>query len=259
MGLPGLPHARTRHFTSSQLGRSRDSLDATNHWLQNIVGGGLRPDGTDGTDPATFLLLESFRRHRMTNPLLTVRVNRVTGGALLRHTCLTLKDGGGIPALFNDEALIPALGRIGIPEVDARDYTNDGCREIIIPGRTDFRFQRLSVALCLEWALNRGRSRVGGKQAGVETGDPRQFTSFEDVWHAFETQLDAMVGSTVDRIARTLDDRSILAPVSLLSALIDGTVTARSRRTRGRNSSSSASAVPSAASAWQPVRVASMP
>ena len=66
-----------------------------------------------------------------------------------------------------DEALIPALERVGIPREDARDYTNDGCWEVIIPGRTDFRFQRLSAMLCLEWALNRGRSRLDGTQPGL--------------------------------------------------------------------------------------------
>ena len=224
---------RTRHSTSSQIGRQRDSLDATNHWLQNIVIGGLTPDGADGTNPVTFLLLESFRRHRMTNPLLTVRLHRDTPDALVEATCRTLKEGGGMPAMFNDPSIIPALERIGIPTPDARDYTNDGCWEVIIPGRTDFRFQRLSVMLCLEWALNRGRSRLDGTRAGIDTGDGRAFRSFEDVWRAFAAQLDAMVGSTVERIVRTLDDRSILAPVPLLSALIDGAIESRRDMTAG--------------------------
>jgi formate C-acetyltransferase len=227
------PSRRTRHSTSSQIGRERDSLDATNHWLQNIVIGGLRPDGSDGTNPVTFLLLESYRRHQMTNPLLTVRTHKGTPEELLHRTCEVLKDGGGMPAIFSDEAIIPALERIGIPTPDARDYTNDGCWEVIIPGRTDFRFQRLSVMLCLEWALNRGCCRLDGSQAGVDTGDPRAFRSFDDVWRAFETQLDAMAGTTMDRIAHTLNDRSVLAPVPLLSALIDGAIAQRRDMTAG--------------------------
>ena len=98
-----------------------------------------------------------------------------------------------MPAIFNDEAIAPALERIGIPTPDARDYTNDGCWEVIIPGRTDFRFQRLSMMLCLEWALNRGRTRIDGRQVGADTGDPAAFESFEDVWAAFATQVDGIV------------------------------------------------------------------
>ena len=227
------PGSRTRHSTSSQIGTKRDGMDATNHWLQNIVIGGLRPDGRDGTNPVTFLLLESYRRHRMTNPLLTVRLHRESPEHLVRRTCEVLKEGGGMPALFNDEAIVPALERMGIPTPDARDYTNDGCWEVIIPGRTDFRFQRMSVMLCLEWALNRGKSRLDGAQAGIDTGDARAFATFEDVWGAIAAQLDAMIGRTVERIAETLNDRSIIAPVPLLSALIDGAIESRRDMTAG--------------------------
>ena len=227
------PSRRTRHVTSSQIGTNRDSLDATNHWLQNIVVGGVKPDGTDGTNLLSFLLIESYRRNRMTNPLIAVRLHRGTPDELVQHACETLKEGGGMPALFNDEAIVPALERIGIPSPDARDYTNDGCWEVIIPGRTDFRFQRLSVMLCLERALNRGRSRLDGTQPGPDTGDPRAFTTFDDIWQAFQAQLDAMVGSVVGRVVATLNDRNTIAPVPLLSALIEGAISSRSDMTAG--------------------------
>ena len=239
------PAHRTRHYTSSQIGTHRDSVDATNHWLQNIVVGGITPHGEDGTNPLTYLLLDSYRRNQMTNPLLTVRLHRDSPEELLRFTSEVLKDGGGMPALFNDEALIPALERIGIPESDARDYTNDGCWEIIIPGRTDFRFQRLSMMLCLEWALNRGRSRAkvasrarvasrfDGARQGVDTGDPRLFASYEQVWEAFLLQMDAMAGRVVRNVVETINERSIIAPVPLLSALIDGCITKRRDLTAG--------------------------
>jgi formate C-acetyltransferase len=215
------------------LGTKRDRLDATNHWLQNIVIGGLTPDGYDGTNPLSFLLLESYRRNKMTNPLLTVRVHRNSPDELIRYTCEVLKEGGGMPAIFNDESLVPALERIGIPSPDARDYTNDGCWEVIIPGRTNFVFQRLSLMLCLEWALNRGISRFDNTQQGPDTGDPRNFTSYDDVWRAFLTQLDAMISRVVRRVVSSIDDRSIVAPVPLLSALIDGAVESHRDMTAG--------------------------
>jgi len=224
---------RTRHYTSSQIGTRRDSVDATNHWLQNIVVGGLTPEGRDGTNPLTFLLLESYRRNKMTNPLLTVRVHRESPSALIKYTCEVLKDGGGMPAIFSDEALVSALERVGIPLRDARDYTNDGCWEVIIPGRTDFVFQRLSLMLCLEWALNRGRSRFDGSQQGPDTGDPRGFSAYGDVWQAFLTQLDAMVGRVVERVVESANDRSMIAPVPLLSALIEGCIASRRDMTAG--------------------------
>ncbi len=225
---------RTRHWsTSSQVGSRRDGLDATNHWLQNIVIGGIRTDGSDGTNLLTHLLLEAYRRNEMTNPLMTLRVHDQSPDAILTHASEVLKDGGGMPAIFNDGALVPALERIGIPTPDARDYTNDGCWEVIIPGRTDFRFQRISVMLALEYALNRGRLRVDGAERGPDTGDPRAFGSWDDVWGAFLTQLDAMVERTIRHEVDTLDQRYTIAPVPLLSALIDGAVESRRDMTTG--------------------------
>ncbi len=238
--VDNMPLKRTRHRTSSQFGTRRDRLDATNHWLQNIIIGGLTPEGVDGTNPLSFLLLRSYQRNKMTNPLLTLRVHPDSPEAILRCTCEVLKDGGGMPAIFNDDALIPALERLGIPTPDARDYTNDGCWEVIIPGRTDFRFMRLSLMLCLEWALNHGYSRVDGDhdeedvfRHGVDTGDPRRFTAFDDVMQAFLAQLDAMVGRTVRHVIETLNVRSAVAPVPLLSALTAGAITARRDLTAG--------------------------
>ena len=224
---------RTRHYTSSQVGTHRDSVDATNHWLQNVIVGGLTPTGGDGTNPLTFLLLESYRRNRMTNPLLTLRLHRETPEELLAAACGVLKEGGGMPALFNDEALIPALRRLGIPEPEARDYTNDGCWEVIIPGRTDFRFLRLSLMLCLEWALNRGRARRDGSRQGPDPGDASQFDSYEQVWQAFLAQLEAMAGQAVERVVAGLDDRHLIAPTPLLSALLEGAIASRRDMTAG--------------------------
>ena len=227
------PERRTRHYTSSQIGTRRDSIDATNHWLQNIVVGGLTPKGEDGTNPLTYLLLDSYRRNQMTNPLLTVRLHRDSPAELVHFTSEVLKQGGGMPALFNDEALIPALERLGIPQGDARDYTNDGCWEVIIPGRTDFRFQRLSLMLCLERALNRGRSRLGASQQGPDTGDPRAFPTYHQLWSAFLAQMEAMVARVVQNVVNSINDRSIIAPVPLLSALIEGCIRSRTDLTAG--------------------------
>lgn len=207
----------TRHHTSSQVGTRRDGLDATNHWLQNIVLSGLTPDGADGTNPLTYLLLAAYDANQMTNPLLTVRLHTGSPEALVRETARVLRGGGGMPALFNDEALVPALERLGIPTPDARDYTNDGCWEVIIPGRTDFGFLRLSLMLPLERVLASGAA----------------YATFDDLFEAWRAELDEVIGATVERVVAGIDNRSLIAPVPLLSALIDGSIASRRDLTAG--------------------------
>lgn len=224
---------RTRHSTSSWIGTDRDRIDATNHWLQNIIVAGLTPDSEDGTNLLSHLLLRSYDRNKMTNPLITVRLHRDSPSELISHSCRVLRNGGGMPAFFNDDALVPALIALGFPEQEALDYTNDGCWEVIIPGRTDFTFQRVSLLLCLERALNGGRSRITGSLDGEETGDLWAFTTFEDVWDAFITQMDVTIARTIDKVIATRNQRNEYAPVPLLSALIDGSIESRRDMTAG--------------------------
>ena len=74
---------------------------------------------------------------------------------------------------------------------------------------------------------------TSGSLQGLDTGDPRAFTRYEDVWQAFLAQLDAMVARTVSRVVETVDERGTIAPVPLLSALIDGAIETRRDMTAG--------------------------
>ncbi len=223
---PHRPGRRTRHYTSSQLGTERDC--ARRHQPLAAEHRRRRPDartGADGTNPLTFLLLESYRRNQMTNPLLTVRVHR----GLARRSCSATparcsRTAAACPPSSTTRRSSPPWSASASPRPDARDYTNDGCWEVIIPGRTDFRFQRLSLMLCLEWALNRGRSRLDGCAAGPRHRRPaRASPRYEEVWQAFlrAARRDGRA-AWCSTWSTTLNDRSIIAPVPLLSALIDG-------------------------------------
>jgi len=206
----------------TQRTNARDDVDATNHWLQNVIVGGLGTDGFDTTNPVTYLCLESFDRNRMTNPCLTVRLSSQTPDELYKKSCEVLINGGGLPAFFNDDAIVPALIKFGIAPEDARDYTNDGCWEIIIAGQNDFYFDRFNMLRCLEWALNRGKSRVDGKQEAPDPGDPILFSTYEQVYGAFLDELYYELDGLMEKNHRQFGERYDIAPVPLLSALLAG-------------------------------------
>ena len=208
---------------TTQRHNARDSVDATNHWLQNVIIGGIDPeDGKDASNPVTYMCLEAFEANRMTNPCLTLRISSGTPGELYKKACETLVNGGGLPAFFNDEAIIPALIKWGISEKDARDYTNDGCWEIIIAGRNDFYFDRFNMLRCLEWALNRGKSRMDQKAEAPDFGDPAAFASYEKTYEIFLKTLEYEIEGLMEKNCRIFGTRAAIAPVPLLSALLDG-------------------------------------
>lgn len=208
---------------STQKTNIRDSIDATNHWLQNIIIGGVRAeDGKDGTTLATLMCLEAFGRNKMTNPCFTVRLHKDSPRYLVDVTARVLMDGGGLPAIFNDDAIIPSLTNSGFPVEDARDYTNDGCWEVIIPGRTDFYFDRFNALKCLEWVFNRGRSSIDGKEEAPDLGDPRRYTSYMEIMDAFKHLLDYQLEGIMVKITSQFGRRAVIAPTPLLSALMEG-------------------------------------
>jgi choline trimethylamine-lyase len=208
---------------STQKYNIRDSIDATNHWLQNVIIGGIKPeDGSDATNLATIMCLEAFKRNQLTNPCLTVRLHKQSPQYLLEMVADTLVKGGGSPAIFNDDAIINSLVESGFPIGEARDYTNDGCWEVIVPGRTDFYFDRFNMLKCLEWGLNRGRSRIDGKCEAPDLGDPRQIQSYEELMEKFNSLLHYELDGVMAKINNEFGRRAMIAPTPLLSALLEG-------------------------------------
>lgn len=203
----------------------RDTVDAINHWNQNIMIGGLIPEtGEDGTNLLTVMMLESFRRMGMTNPVLSVRLHKKTPAFLKRQIAVTLKTGGGLPCLYNDETVIKAYTHFGVELESARDYANNGCWECLLPGKTDFYFTKLNTLKCLEWALNHGRCHIDGKREVPDQGDVSEIKSFDQLYKRVLDNLRLVMETSAKHMVETQHLRSIVAPVPLLSAFLDGPV-----------------------------------
>jgi len=177
-----------------------DRADAINHFGQNILLGGVRPDGTDGTNELTYMWLNCLEKFTFTSPVVTLRLHGESPPELIRRAAEVLKAGGGMPFLNNDDVLVRAYADLGIPLEDARDYANSNCWETMIEGRSDQELIRgMNFLLCLELALNRGVSSVHGRM-GSDTGDPRSFERFEDLMQAWKRQLDHQLQLGIDFI-----------------------------------------------------------
>jgi pyruvate-formate lyase len=115
-------------------------VGVSNDDLRNIALAGQTPLGQDACNSLTLMCLQASARLMLPEPKLNVRFFPGTPRRLLHECCRVLAKGANILAIFNDEVVIPALGRLGIPIEDARDYCNDGCSELIIGGKGTIRF-----------------------------------------------------------------------------------------------------------------------
>jgi pyruvate-formate lyase len=109
--------------------------------LRNIALAGQTPGGQDACNELTYMCLEASARLMLPEPKLNVRFFHGSPPELLRACCHVLAKGANVLAVFNDEVVLPALSRLGIPLEDARDYCNDGCSELIMGGRGTIYFR----------------------------------------------------------------------------------------------------------------------
>ncbi len=194
---------------------------------QLITLGGQGPNGEDQTNDLTYLVLESFQELNMLEPKLNLRIHSGTPKELLLKVCQMIRDTQGSPLILNfDRVVIEALEGEGMSHEDAVDYGVVGCLENTAQGNdtsgtVDVHF---NVAKSLELALNDGKDWRSGERLGVESEDPLEFESFEQVMQAYKQQLRATI-KYVTEITSACDDlRSKYVPCPFLSAVVDGCV-----------------------------------
>lgn len=158
--------------------------------------GGLTPDGQDATNELSYLILESVRPLQITSPDLCVRIHANTPEKFLHAVVDTIKDGKGYPKLLNDEMVIPFYLANGVSRQEANDWNISGCCENRVINRETNTTANggFNYGCAVEMAFRDGKLKVWKDlQFGVPTGDPRSWTSFDEVWNAFTTQVQHLV------------------------------------------------------------------
>ena len=201
---------------------------------QNVTVGGVGADGEDATNELSYVGLDAYADVRTVQPDFGVRLSPSAPEDFFRKSIEYTKDGV-LLHLFNDVAIIESLRRAGHTLEDARDYGVVGCLEPNAQGKTfgsTFAVQ-FSGIKCLELALSNGVDNTFGHQSGIESGDPATFTSFDDVWNAYNAQVSHFMGQMVKGMAVLDQAIAELVPSPFASAMIDGPMEKGLDLTRG--------------------------
>ncbi len=105
---------------------------------QNILLAGIDENGNEIENEVTYLVLDIIEELGISDFPTTVRINKNTSEKLLRRVAEVTRYGGGILAVYNEELVINALIKDGYDEREARQFANDGCWEVQVPGKTFF-------------------------------------------------------------------------------------------------------------------------
>ena len=189
----------------------------------NINTGALRPDGTSGVSDVSYLILEVMDEMRLLQPSSNVQISQKSPELFLRKALDVSRKGWGQPAFYNSEAIIQELMYLGKSIDDARACgIASGCVEAGTAGKEAYVLTGyLNIPKVLELVLHRGYDKYTEKLVGIDTGDPRQFQSYYDVWNAFLKELQYVVDVKIagnNCIERLYMDNM---PVPLLSVITD--------------------------------------
>ena len=192
----------------------------------NLCISGSDENWNDISNDLTYEILDVTRKFKYQTPNLTMRCHRNTPERLLREAYKTIATGCGMPTLYNDEAVCPALENLGIPPKDAHLYVMNGCNQIDIQGKSHMGLEdgEVNIAKAVEFTLHNGVSEKTGQQLSIKTGDACSFETFDEFYAAFIKQLDYMKD-----VAAEMSNKSqrVLAehfPSPLRSATIEGCI-----------------------------------
>ncbi len=186
--------------------------------------GGTDEEGNDLTNEMSYMCLDALAHVGMPMPSVGCRVGAQTPDEFLYRACEVIRLGYGMPNLFNDEVIIPAMVNRGIPLKLARTYTPSGCVEPDIAHKYDgwHDSAAFNVAKVMDITLNNGRAF--GDQVGPKTGEITDFTCIEDFFTAFEKQMEFFVRNMVEADNCIDTAHADRVPLPFQSALIEGCI-----------------------------------
>ncbi len=189
----------------------------------NIACGGQTPDGRDASNELSFLFLKAQEHILLPQPNLSARLFKGSSGDFVDQCSRVIGMGSGMPQVFNDESIIPALMNQGTSKDDAADYAIVGCVELTTHGNnlgwSDAAMFNLVKAL--ELTLNNGTCLQTGVQMGLEAGYLTDYKTYKELEEAYRKQLDHFIGrmvaacDTIDRM------HAEFLPSPFLSSVID--------------------------------------
>lgn len=191
---------------------------------QNVTIAGQTIDKKDAVNDLSFLVLKSVAQTRLTQPNLTVRYHKNINKYFLDECVEVMRLGFGMPALNNDEIIIPSFMDWQVKEEDAYNYSAIGCVETAVPGKWGYRCTGMSyinfprMLLC---TMNNGVDLTSNKRFTKGYGYFTEMESYEELLKAWDktireiTRYSVIVENVIDKAS----ERDV--PDILCSALTD--------------------------------------
>jgi len=153
--------------------------------------GGVKPtDGSDAVNDVSYLILDVVEEMHLTQPSSCIQISKKNPDRFLRRACEVIRTGFGQPSVFNTDVIIMEMLQDGKSLTDARTGGPSGCVTVSSFGKESCTLTGyINWPKILELACNNGVDPKSGVQLGPQTGDPREFTSYQQLFDAYKEQL----------------------------------------------------------------------
>ncbi|WP_418965577.1 trans-4-hydroxy-L-proline dehydratase [Cetobacterium sp.] len=156
----------------------------------NINTGGITPDGQDGVNDVSYLILKCMDEMKLLQPSSNVQISKKTPLKFLKEACAISRKGWGQPAFYNTEAIVQELLNAGKTLADARRGGASGCVETGAFGNEAYILTGyFNLPKILELTLNNGYDKISNKQLGLKLGYAEDFKSYEELFEAYKKQI----------------------------------------------------------------------
>jgi pyruvate formate-lyase/glycerol dehydratase family glycyl radical enzyme len=161
--------------------------------------GGVKPDGSDAVNELSYLILDVVEEMRILQPSSMVQISKKTPDSFLKRALKIVRTGFGQPSIFNTDTIVQELVRMGKSVEDARNGGCSGCVETGAFGKENYNLTGyFNLPKVFEITLNNGIDPRTGKEIGLRSGEPAQFSSYQELFEAFKKQVKHFVDIKVE-------------------------------------------------------------
>ena len=196
-----------------------------NYDVQQSCVGGTAPDGSSQVNELSYMMLDATEQLDFIR-CMSVRYSKNTENEFIKRALEVVGHvQKGVPFFFNDDVMIPALTSKGISSEDAYDYTQIGCVETVIPGKSNPHAVtgETNLLKAIEYVLCNGSSMLYPDfNTGVKTGELNSFDTYNKFYDAVKKQIYHILDLTCSSVRKHRDCSVINSPKPYKSLLTEG-------------------------------------
>ncbi|MBE6607910.1 MAG: helix-turn-helix domain-containing protein [Ruminococcaceae bacterium] len=193
--------------------------------VQQSCVGGTSPDGKCQVNELSYMMLDATEQLDFIR-CLSVRYSQNSDKNFVKRALEVVGHvQKGVPFFFNDDVMIPALESKGISHEDACDYTQIGCVETVIPGKSNPHAVtgETNLLKALEYVFCNGYSMMYPEMKnGYATGELSDFDTFEKFYDAVLRQIYEILDLTCETVKRHREFSVNNSPRPYKSLLTEG-------------------------------------